>query len=106
MVILHATKSIIFAGDFLLLPRSEHGRSMREIYDAWYLEAIKPHPARITAFEQVLEIAARTNSMPTGLSLFLRQAHGEAKKLMEARRASESGTRLSASSSVFWARKR
>ena len=77
------------AGDFLLLPRSEHGRSMREIYDVWYLEAIKPHPARTTAFEQVLKIAARTNSMPTGLSLFLRQAHDEAKKLMEARRASE-----------------
>lgn len=49
---------------FLLLPRREHGKSMRQIYEAWYAEAISPHSARVGALERAIEIAGRVHAIP------------------------------------------
>lgn len=72
---------------FLRLPREEHGRSMREIYDSWCMEAIAPHPDREAALARVIEIAGRAYGTPDGSAIWDRS--GEADELLAARRAAE-----------------
>lgn len=70
---------------FLRLPREEHGRSMRERYDAWHAEAIAPHPARLTALENAVEAARRAYSVLHDFELRYWGTDG----LFEAHRAAE-----------------
>ena len=72
---------------FLRLPREEHGRSMRQVYEDWYARVITPSAERQVAIERVVEIAGRLSSMPEGFELRVRQAHEDG--LLEARRVVE-----------------
>ncbi|MER2216841.1 NACHT domain-containing protein [Methylobacterium brachiatum] len=58
------------AGHFLLLPREEHGRSMREIYEAWHAKTVEPSPERQAALDRVIEVAERLNRMPNRFDLW------------------------------------
>lgn len=78
----------MLARQFLRLPREEHGRSMQEVYEAWYAKAIAPHPLRVTALERVLKIAQHVHSIPYGFELW--DLRTDADGLLEARRAAES----------------
>lgn len=80
------------ASNFLLLPREEHGKSMREIFDAWYAESVASNPERRVAFARVVELAERVHSMPSGFSEFLSRSSRSA-GLDEARRAAENERR-------------
>ncbi|MFI8746711.1 hypothetical protein ACIGKL_16315 [Pseudomonas sp. NPDC077186] len=76
------------ASNFLLLPREEHGKSMREIFDAWYADTIASNPERKAAFSHVVELAERAHSMPSGFNEFISRSSRSA-GLAEARRAAE-----------------
>lgn len=75
------------ADHFLLLPREELGRSMREIYDAWYSIAIAAFPDRRIALDKVIELAERAHSRQDTFDLWDRRS--DADDAFEARRAAE-----------------
>ncbi|WP_302141539.1 hypothetical protein [Halomonas alkalicola] len=75
------------AGDFLRLPREEHGRSMREIYEEWHADVIAPYPDRESVFARVVDIAGRVYEMPHSFEVWGRG--GDADELLEAHRAAE-----------------
>ncbi|QPL46915.1 ATP-binding protein [Halomonas sp. A40-4] len=75
------------ASDFLRLPREEHGRSMRDIYEEWHGDVIAPYPDREAAFARVVDIAGRVSEMPDSFEVW---GHGSgADELLKARRAAE-----------------
>ncbi len=74
-------------GQFLLLPREEFGRSMREIYEDWHAHAIAPFSERQVALDRVIEIAGRLSDKPFGSGPWDR--HTSANGLLEARDAIE-----------------
>lgn len=76
------------ASNFLLLPREEYGKSMREVFDAWYAETIESIPERKAAFDRVVELAERVHSMPSGLDELLSRS-SRSTGLAEERRAAE-----------------
>lgn len=76
------------ASNFLLLPREELGKSMREIFEAWHVETIESNPERKAAFARVVELAERANSMPSVFSEFIDRS-SRSTGLAEARRAAE-----------------
>jgi hypothetical protein len=76
------------ASNFLLLPREEVGKSLREVFDAWYAETVEPNPPRITAFARVMELAERAHSMPSGFSEHLTRG-SRSSGLADARDAAE-----------------
>lgn len=71
---------------FLRLPREEHGRSMREIFEAWHAEAISLHPERVAALERAVEVSRRAYSMPLFFEVVSR---ADADAIVEVRRAGE-----------------
>ncbi|NMF98208.1 hypothetical protein GPA27_12515 [Aromatoleum toluolicum] len=73
--------------DFLRLPREEHGRSMREIYEAWHAGVVAPHPDREAALTCVIEIAGRTYGMAHDFAIWDRRRALDER--LETRRAAE-----------------
>jgi len=76
------------ASQFLRLPREEHGRSMRQVYEAWCAETIAPHSPRMAALEHALERAQVAYSMPNGFELLARGTDADEQRA--ARRIAES----------------
>ncbi len=75
------------AGDFLLLPREELGKSLREIYDAWHRGAIASDPARAAVLDRAIEIARRIHLMPNEFAVVIRDRDDDAP--VDERRAAE-----------------
>jgi len=75
-----------FAGQFLLLPRGEIGRSLQELYEEWRDQAIAPFPDRVTALDQLVEVSRRLHEIPFE---FERWDAPDADDLLSARDAAE-----------------